>query len=934
MNNKNPKKTFSLYAKTGIFLSLFFILAVVDTGIFIYAVKKIGGYEEAMERLVVARNKMTQIAYELDIYVIDKGYEKGAGLKSVIVNLDLGEQEFKEIEKWAAGLNSANLAQSELKNIFKKLENIRNNIDRLAKVKEHEEAVIIHNKVDTDISFITTSIDSMAKSDLKEKQAAVSNIERMTLEALFISIFVGIIGFFIFFKKVISPIKEASRLAAKIRTGDYGVRFDSILPMPMDEVGVIINALNDMVTKVKDIHVYIEKQVSEWEKGYDEKIKRLTAVNNITGATLRSFKEEEILHAALDEIINVTGIDSGGIYILNQNGVLELKVNRGFSNMFVNAVKEMKSGEGICGEAGILKESMVIEISQYKDNKFKPLLLMESVEKVVCVPIICWDMFKGGIFLASRKKRDIDISFLELIAATIASAIENAGIFQQEYHSGRFLERIINQSPIGIWITDEKGAALRINPAGMKLFNIERESQVVGKYNIFKDNIFGEKGLAQRIEKVFEGERLEFTIDYDISKVWHIDIKGRELKLKTTMFPIFGLDGKITNVVITYEDVTESDRFKSQLFQAEKIGSLGQMLGGVAHEINNPLTAVVGYSQFLLKMDMPLDIKATIEKINKEAKRASQIIQNLLTVSREYKPERQCINVNGIIEQTIALRMYDFKNDNIEIATEFEKELPCIMVDPGQIRQVFLSIINNAGEAMKKAHAGGKILIKTYLIKEAEMESVAIDFIDNGPGIPEENMKRLFEPFFTTKPDGTGLGLALAYSIVTEHGGNIEAKNNSRGGAAFTVQIPVLWEAGECEKTCAGETKKQAVKILVVDDEPAILDIFKITLPEPEYVVKTASNGNDAMKMLMDIDWDIVIADIKMPGMGGIELYNTAIQKKPALKNRFIFSTGDTTSKDVAKFLKETGCASIAKPFDIEKVRAFIKEAAQKNKGG
>lgn len=930
MDNKNQKKHFSLYAKIGIFSSLFFILAVVDTGIFIYAVKKIGGYEEAMEGFVVARNRLTQISYELDIYVMGKGYEKGIGLKSVIANLDLGEQELKEIEKWAAALNNNSLMQSELKSIFKKLESIRSNIERLSKVKEHEEAVVIHNNVDIDISFITTSIDSMAKSDLREKQAAISNIKRMTIEALFISIFVGVIGFFIFLKKVISPIKEASRLAAKVRAGDYGVRFDSILPMPMDEVGILINALNDMVNKIKDIHVYIEKQVSEWAKGYDEKIKRLTAVNNITGTTLRSFKEEEILHAALDEIINVTGIDSGGIYILNPNAILELKVNRGFSNMFANAVKEMKLGEGICGEASILKESMVIEVSQYKDNKFKPLLLMEGIEKVICVPIIYRDMFKGVIFLASRKKRDIDISFLELIALEIAAAIENASIFQQEYHSGRFLERIINQSPIGIWITDEKGAALRINPAGMKLFNIERESQVVGKYNIFKDNIFGEKGLAQRIQKVFEGERLEFTIDYDISKVWHIDIKGRELKLKTTMFPIFGLDGKITNVVITYEDVTESDRFNAQLFQAEKIGSLGQMLGGVAHELNNPLTGVVGYSQFLLKRDMPLDIKTTIEKINKEAKRASQIVQNLLTVSREYKPERQCINVNGIIEQTIALRMYDFKNDNIEIATEFEKELPCIMADTGQIRQVFLGIINNAGEAMKKAPAGGRLLIRSYSVKEMERETIVVDFIDNGPGIPEENMKRLFEPFFTTKPDGTGLGLALAYSIVMEQGGKIEAKNNSRGGAAFTVQLPVLREAGECEKTCEN---KASIKILVVDDEPTILDIFKITLHEPEYIVKTASNGNDAMKMLIDGDWDIVITDMRMPGMDGRELYSTAILKKPALKSRFIFSTGDTTSKEVAQFLKETGCASISKPFDIGKVKAFINKAASRLQG-
>ncbi len=221
---------------------------------------------------------------------------------------------------------------------------------------------------------------------------------------------------------------------------------------------------------------------------------------------------------------------------------------------------------------------------------------------------------------------------------------------------------------------------------------------------------------------------------------------------------------------------------------SEKLAAVGQLISGVAHELNNPLTAILGYSQLLTSSGQvgPLAIGYT-EKLYKQAQRTHRIVQNLLSFARQHKPERMPVRVNAILEDTLALRDYDLRMGKIRVHLDLSKDLPEISADAHQLQQVFLNLINNALDAILENGEDGDLWVRTA----EEEQIVFIEFTDSGPGVKDAS--RVFDPFYTTKPvgKGTGLGLSICYGIVTEHGGTILVKNQPTGGATFRVELPL-----------------------------------------------------------------------------------------------------------------------------------------------
>ncbi len=408
---------------------------------------------------------------------------------------------------------------------------------------------------------------------------------------------------------------------------------------------------------------------------------------------------------------------------------------------------------------------------------------------------------------------------------------------------------------------------------------------------------------------------------------------GTRLVVENSVFPLRNESGEIVGFRGVGRDVTERKRAEEERKQLEKkaqitssLASVGEMAAGVAHEINNPLTAVTGYAQLLMdREDLPSDIRSDLAAINDGARRVAGIVKRLLTLSRQTKPERKLVDINELIESTLILRAYHLRVNNIEVVTRLVPDLLETVVDPGQIQQVLLNLIVNAEAEMKLAHGKGNLTITT----KKRDNTIKLCVKDNGPGIKTEVMPRIFDPFFTTREvgEGTGLGLSLCHGIIAEHNGKIYAESKPGKGATFIVELPVITEAKPlkpAELVTRKPQKTAKARILVVDDEQVVRDVVKRVLTGEGHQVDTVDNAADALKKIQSKRYDLILVDIKMPGIGGVELCKHIQKIDKSLAKRVVFITGDIMGADTEKFLSETKSAHIEKPFDAEQL---IREA-------
>jgi PAS domain S-box-containing protein len=361
-----------------------------------------------------------------------------------------------------------------------------------------------------------------------------------------------------------------------------------------------------------------------------------------------------------------------------------------------------------------------------------------------------------------------------------------------------------------------------------------------------------------------------------------------------------------------YDDL---QRTQEQLLQSEKMSAIGQLISGVAHELNNPLTAILGYAQLLETGATPERVADFAGKLYRQAQRTQKIVQNLLSFARQRQPEQRFLDLRKVIDDTVTLRDYDLKLNNIAVERDYQADLPPVLADPHQLEQVFLNIVNNAVDAILEHERKGRIGIRCY----AEDAHAVVELRDSGPGISDPG--KVFDPFYTTKPigKGTGLGLSICYSIVKQHGGEIIARNHPEGGAVFELCFPLVRAAGRAAEPLA-EYPRVALsgRILLVDDEEPVLDFESEVLRASGAEVVTAANGEEALRRLKSEHFDAIVTDAKMPGKWtGLELYRWVVKARPELRTRFVLTVSNVGDPEVARFLKETGIACMAKPFEM-----------------
>src|SRR5712692_4630511 len=410
--------------------------------------------------------------------------------------------------------------------------------------------------------------------------------------------------------------------------------------------------------------------------------------------------------------------------------------------------------------------------------------------------------------------------------------------------------------------------------------------------------------------------------------------------------PVLDAIGRQLGHVEIYRDLTAQRVFQSKLLQTEKLAALGQMVSGIAHELSNPLTSILGYAQRLLVRRDVSGRKDEARHIYQEAERAGTILRQLLLNARETLPERRPVSLNQIALRAMELQRFSLAAEKIHVEIDLDPVLPFVFGDSGRLQQVLMNLMGNARQALEQRGSGGTIRVRTQRLGERR---VLLEVEDDGPGIPAAILARIFDPFFTTKPAGigTGLGLAIVLSIVHEHGGQVHVQSPPQGVALFQIELPAAAEAPQEKAAGSSLQEKESLfsktalaagpanpspdarvplragssgRVLVVEDEPTVARLIADVLEDEGFQVDVLMDGRGALDRAARELYDLVVCDMRMPGLDGQHFYEALVRARSPLRERFLFVTGDIVSARTHEFLQQNKLPHVAKPFRVEEL--------------
>ena len=465
----------------------------------------------------------------------------------------------------------------------------------------------------------------------------------------------------------------------------------------------------------------------------------------------------------------------------------------------------------------------------------------------------------------------------------------------------------------GVSITDEGGRVVFVNRAFTEILGIAS----VADAQAYLDGLVPDAEGAQQeeIARAMQGEG-EWS-----GLVWRPRMDdGRRVPLDLFVSAVDGAEGGGRRYFTIVQDATERLERERHLRRAERLAGLGTLVGGVAHELNNPLTAIKGFTSLMLMDARTRDDREALEVMKREADRAAQIVANLRRLARDTQEEdtpRARVELNNVIGHILQVRGYSLGTHNIEVRTELDAALPAIMADRGQMEQILLNLVVNAEQAL-----AGRPEPRITLRTQHGERGVSVYVVDNGPGIPPEALERIFDPFFTTKApgEGTGLGLALVHGMVADHGGRVHVESVPGKGTTFRIDFPAA-EVGRPEPAPVREARTEtpeALRVLVVDDEDSIRRTLARYLARRGHRVSVAAEGGEALRMLeSEGGFDVILSDVRMPGLSGDRLHARLRERGDGMDRRLVFMSGDALGDQTANALSTCEVPVILKPFDM-----------------
>ena len=475
--------------------------------------------------------------------------------------------------------------------------------------------------------------------------------------------------------------------------------------------------------------------------------------------------------------------------------------------------------------------------------------------------------------------------------------------------------RLVESASDAIFTIDADGRVTSVNRALERAIGRSR-GELFGMRFIDVIEPSDREAVWSHFEATLRGERVRGEIRYrDAQEALRVG--------SVTMTPIVE-EGRVTGCLGIVRDMTEERMLAEQLLQREKLAAVGQLVSGVAHELNNPLAGIMAFSQLMLAMSGATpDQQDALVTIHKEAKRAAKIVSNLLIFARQRHPERSEADLNQVLQDTLELRRYSLRTHQIEVETDYDPELPLTWADAFQLQQVILNLLTNAEQALRNHGGEKRITLRTW--REGELILASIS--DSGPGVPPAALDQIFNPFFTTKPvgEGTGLGLSISDAIIREHGGQIRVASRVGEGATFTVELPIVHAPLPRSEIVAPPERSTAPRtMLIVDDEPAIRAALSLYLEREGHTVDAVASAREALEHARSRRYDVILLDLRMPDMSGDALFAELQASDPEHAARVVFATGDVESEGARTFLQRAGRPYICKPFALEEVAELL----------
>lgn len=467
------------------------------------------------------------------------------------------------------------------------------------------------------------------------------------------------------------------------------------------------------------------------------------------------------------------------------------------------------------------------------------------------------------------------------------------------------------------------GMIVYASPSARALFGIP-ENFDIRAVDLYESEKEGAR-VAAAIEGTGSVENLETCLRKTDGRLFPVSLSARQILWEGEPAIVAG----ILDLTEAKRAEAEIARQREALAHGEKLTALGSLLAGVAHELNNPLSVVVGQAAMLQELCDDASLASRAEKIRRAAERCARIVKTFLAMARRRPPEVAAVDLNTVIESCIDLVVYSLRTTDVTLELDLAQDLPRVMADADQINQVVTNLMVNAQQALLDRPLPRRLSVATRF--DLEREEIVMTVADNGPGVPPDIRQRIFEPFFTTKPTGvgTGVGLSMCQGVVESHGGRIALHDTRGGGATFTVTFPARTAGAATVPSSppAASARLTSASILVVDDEPEMAQMLAEILERVGHTVETAGDGQEALDRLMSGSYDLILSDLRMPILDGPGLYNAIAERHPDLLARLIFITGDTLAPHVTTFLAQTPVNFIEKPLNPKAVQEAVERA-------
>ena len=572
-------------------------------------------------------------------------------------------------------------------------------------------------------------------------------------------------------------------------------------------------------------------------------------------------------------------------------------------------------------DPGLVARSISREhLELVRNSGGEPMRLVSDVQAAAAaaVPLRAHGVVIGTLVIADPKEGVFvseDLRLLSTLATHAAVVIANARFFEMVRRAKEQWETAFDALSEGIAVVDVEGRVRRSNRALAALLGAPLPA-VIGTH--LGEALLGKShALMELLDAARRGE-------HPPALVARSERLGSTLRVNAARIPSATEE---QSVVVLVEDVTDQQTMETQLIQSEKLAAVGQLVSGVAHELNNPLTSIAGLSEFLLEQkEISKKDRGHLKVIHEQAQRAGRIVGNLLTFARKEPAERSPVDLNDVIQRTLQLMEYDLKIKDVEVQRDLRPALPNVVGDRHSLQQVVLNLLTNAAQAVAENRPG---LPRIITVSTWSDDLVHLRVADTGPGINDVVAQNVFTPFFTTKEPGkgTGLGLSITYTIVENHGGRITVERPSTGGAAFRVDLPPVpadasAPAPRIRPPAPPPTLPHARRtVLLVDEDQAVRRMVKALFGRDGHEVEVAHNPQHALELAQRGGFDLIIVDARAATRGGGKLFvEELVARLPALRDRTIVATGDV-GVATEETLTRLGLRYVRKPFNLRDLR-------------